>query len=75
MLENDIGYMGIEEVRKTLSVSKSTVYELIKLGAVPAPKKFGRSSKWPRAEIRDLCAKIDAGETVLPSRAARQVSE
>ena len=53
MQQQDFGFMRLEEVLRVFNVSKTTVYALIKSGDIPAPRKVGRSSLWPREAVRD----------------------
>jgi predicted DNA-binding transcriptional regulator AlpA len=39
-----------------LDIQKSTLYNYIKVGIIPAPEKFGRLSRWREDDINALIA-------------------
>lgn len=53
-----MGQQGIDiliklpEVCRQAGFGKSTIYELIAVGAFPAPTKLGRYSRWSQHEIQ-----------------------
>jgi predicted DNA-binding transcriptional regulator AlpA len=44
---------ALPEVLQVTGISKPQLYKLVRLGAFPPPVKIGRSSRWPRSEIRE----------------------
>ena len=57
------GYLRLVDVLKVLAVSRATYYAKMKLGIYPASVALGpRARGWTRASIRDLIARIEAGE-------------
>lgn len=41
-----------EEVAELLCISRAHVFRLQRGGKLPAPVRFGRSVRWPRAELQ-----------------------
>jgi excisionase family DNA binding protein len=46
--------LTLQEVRAKIGLSKTTIYDLIKLGQLPSPIKFGRKSLWPESELDEV---------------------
>lgn len=44
-------WMKLSQVQAHLNKGKTWIYEEINAGRFPAPKKFGRSSRWSAKEI------------------------
>ena len=56
----EIGYVRPKQVSYIMGVSRATLYNWIKSGKLPEPRKLGvRMVAWPVEVIR---AKIDSGE-------------
>lgn len=48
------GMVDIGQLAAVLRVSRGTIYNHVKSGALPAPKKIGRQCRWNVAEVRKL---------------------
>jgi len=46
--------VDIGQLAAVLRVSRGTIYNHVKSGALPAPKKIGRQCRWNVAEVRKL---------------------
>ena len=44
----------LQDVRAALRISKAGVYRLVKTGRLSAPRKLGKRSLWPVAEVQKL---------------------
>jgi excisionase family DNA binding protein len=44
-------YLTAPQVADRYGISRSTVYELVGRGELPAPKHFGRAARWRLAEL------------------------
>ena len=55
-LDRIVGRTGV------LGISRATFYAGIAAGAFPKPVKIGTRAVWPVGVIRDLIARIEAGE-------------
>lgn len=51
--------MTLDDLKKELKLSRSTIYRLIKTSGFPAPQKFGRASRWVK---KDVVAYFSGGE-------------
>lgn len=49
--DNDQLVLTAEEVAELLSISRAHVFRLQRGGRLPTPIRFGRSVRWPRAEL------------------------
>lgn len=58
-------YLDLKSVMERFKVSASSVYTWISCGQFPAPKKFGRSSRWKLSEL-------EAWEAAQPQRVDRE---
>jgi predicted DNA-binding transcriptional regulator AlpA len=54
-------FLRLKEITDLVGVRVSALYRYMALGAVPKPKKFGRSSFWVAAEVSAWIAKRIAG--------------
>ena len=53
------GYIRLPRVLELFQVEKSKIWEMIKAGEFPPPKKFGRrTSLWDVKEIREVMEKL-----------------
>ena len=43
--------LRVEDVTRILSISKSQLYDLIRIGDFPRPIKLGRCSRWRLADV------------------------
>jgi len=43
--------LTIQEVSAILRISRSSIYRRVKDGQIPAPRKLGSLSRWPRSAI------------------------
>lgn len=43
--------LRIQDVTRILSISKSQLYDLIRIGDFPGPIKLGRCSRWRVADV------------------------
>ena len=50
--------LRLPEVMRRMSVSRATIYRMIDKGEFPKPARFGRSSVWPDADIREYQKKL-----------------
>lgn len=52
--------LRIEDVLRILSISRSQLYDLIRIGYLPAPIKLGKCAHWSSADISssDIIAAI-----------------
>jgi predicted DNA-binding transcriptional regulator AlpA len=48
----DSAQVDVEVVAALASISRATVYRYSKAGILPAPRKFGGSSRWNVGELR-----------------------
>ena len=55
----------LQDVRAALRISKASVYRLVQMGRLSMPRKLGKKSLWPVAEIEavknGLPQRLDAG--------------
>ena len=43
--------LRVEDVTRILAISKSQLYDLIRIGDFPGPIKLGRCSRWRLADV------------------------
>jgi len=48
--------LALPEVLATLAIGRSTLYQKIQLGELPAPVKIGYSSRWRASQIAQVIA-------------------
>ena len=48
----DTGQVPVEVVAELAGISRATAYRYSKAGILPAPRKFGGSSRWNVGELR-----------------------
>jgi predicted DNA-binding transcriptional regulator AlpA len=48
----------LADVRAALRISKASVYRLVQTGRLPAPRKLGKRSLWPMAEVQKLAQEL-----------------
>lgn len=46
--------MSIEDLILELKISRCTIYRIIKRDGFPAPRKYGRSSRWVKREVEQF---------------------
>jgi excisionase family DNA binding protein len=66
--------LKINEVCNLLSISKSTIYNLINEGKLCAPIKIGRSSRWRLSYLESFIDRQTISETVPKFIAAGNVT-
>lgn len=54
--------LGVREAAQALSVSRGTIYGLVRSGILPTPSKLGTRSLWPAASVQDAAERIIRGE-------------
>ncbi|MDY0305901.1 MAG: helix-turn-helix domain-containing protein [Desulfovibrionaceae bacterium] len=60
---SEINLLRVSDLRAKLKICNSTIYQFIREGRLPAPKKLGRSSVWRESEIAAALNKL-LGEEV-----------
>lgn len=74
MQQQDFGFMRLDELIRVFNVSRTTVYALIKSGDIPAPRKVGRSSLWPREAVRDAYNRLAGLDIKHPQNMSMEMS-
>jgi predicted DNA-binding transcriptional regulator AlpA len=49
-------FLDLRDIAKELKCSTRTARRLSETGAIPAPQRFGRLLRWPRATWEKFCA-------------------
>ena len=51
--DQQVPLLSVDEVAAMLNVSERTLWRLLSAGKLPQPVRFGRSTRWRTAEVRD----------------------
>lgn len=47
-------FLSGQDICSQFSISRTTLYRLVKTGELQKPIKFGRASRWPKSVVDDL---------------------
>lgn len=59
---SEINLLRVSDLRAKLKICNSTIYQFIREGRLPKPKKLGRTSVWRESEIAAALDRLLGGE-------------
>ena len=76
MDDEDLRMLRVEQVAELLSVSRNTIYRMVKAGRFPEPIKLGGNTLFSNMEIRLwLDGKLDARKAKAARKSRREIED
>ena len=65
---SEINLLRVSDLRAKLKICNSTIYQFIREGRLPKPKKLGRTSVWRESDIAVALDRLLGAEEVADGR-------